>query len=152
MPTTSPKKSSKLVPATLLLSFRPMHSASEDIVSLPRSIEGLNRRRMARDHRRFVVVNRACSRRANQYLCQAKTSRPIWPGSTSEAAASTTPENSCPGIAPVLLPPSGVWVVGYHRNSVGVTPAAWMRMSNSRGSAPAPELCPRSRRNHRRNR
>jgi hypothetical protein len=24
-----------------------------------------------------------------------------------------------------------VWVVGYHRNSVGVTPAAWMRMSNS---------------------
>ena len=60
-----------------------------------------------------------------------KTSRPIWSASTSSVTASTTPENSWPGIAPVLLLPSGVWEVGYHRNSVGVTPAAWTRMSIS---------------------
>ena len=45
--------------------------------------------------------------------------------------ASTTPENSCPRIAPVLRPPSRVCVVVYHCSSVGVTPAAWTRIRTS---------------------
>src|SRR4029077_17447529 len=59
------------------------------------------------------------------------TSWQILLSSTCEPAASTTPENSCPKIAPVLLSPLAAWEVGYQSRSVGVTPAACTRTSTS---------------------